>query len=202
MSKEQNDRLISPVVRVWFPPHLHTVRPSKNPAIPGKYGLTVVVTPETMDSQDKALWDAMVRAANGKAIERFKKPIKDFTDAMKKPWHSGREKKDYGMTDKDVYMNCTSKFQPIIAGPDAKTIKDPLPDYIYPGCYVRISTAPYTYDQDGGRGVAFGVFNVMFVRDGERLAFRVEPEDDFSDYATAGTTATGGAALTDSDLGL
>lgn len=200
MSKEQTDRLISPVGRVWFPPHLLTPRVNKKkPEQEPKFGLTIAFTPSTFDTLDKKLWEAMIAAANAKAVGTFKLTIPNFTDAMKKPWHKGTEKKEFGMTENEVYMNCTSKFQPSIAGPDAKTVKDPLPTYVYPGCYVRISTAPYSFNNEG-KGVAFGVFNVMFVRDGEPLKTGIEAEEDFSDYATA--TATGGAPLTDADLGI
>lgn len=195
---------VSPVMRVWFPPNLLKRREQKDPTKgEGKYGLTLCLNPAELDAQEKVLWADMVRAANECAVLKFKKTLGEFPDSFKKPFHSGKDKTEYGMTPADIYFNASSNYQPTIAGPDAKTIEEPLENYIYAGCYVRITTKPYSFDQDGGKGVGVGVFSVMFVRNGPKLNFRAKTEEDFAAYVVApGQTATGGRELTDADLGL
>lgn len=58
---------------------------------------------------------------------------------------------------------------------------------IYPGCIVRASIDPYCYGKDGNQGVTFGLGNVQFIRDGERLDSRTFAQDDFD--ADASMTA-------------
>ena len=50
----------------------------------------------------------------------------------------------------------------------------------YPGCYARASVTAYAYD-NVSKGVAFGLSNLMFVKDGERLDSRTDPTEDFGE---------------------
>ena len=50
---------------------------------------------------------------------------------------------------------------------------------IYAGCIVKASIDPYCYDTDGNQGVTFGLGNVQFIRDGDRLDGRTFGVDDF-----------------------
>lgn len=50
---------------------------------------------------------------------------------------------------------------------------------IYAGCIVKVSIDPFCYDTDGNKGVTFGLGNVQFIRDGERLDGRTFGVDDF-----------------------
>ncbi len=199
MSTEEKKSVVSPLIRLWFKPYLLTPRAAKKPGDDPKYSITGLVTPGTMDAQEKTLWLAMVKDANESAMAKHKMLVRDFTDSMKKPWHNGREKTKYGMTDQDLYFTMSSKFQPGFAGLDGKKVAAPLPTMFYAGCYVRVSTAAYSYSVDGGKGTNFGLFNIMFAGDGEPLKFAADPEEDFSEYAT---TATGTSKVTDDDLGL
>lgn len=53
------------------------------------------------------------------------------------------------------------------------------PAKVYAGCIVKASIDPYCYDTDGNAGVTFGLGNVQFIRDGERLDGRTFAQDDF-----------------------
>lgn len=65
------------------------------------------------------------------------------------------------------------------------------PKEVYSGCYMRASLTAYAYDKGGGKGVAFGLQNLMKVRDGEPLSSRAAAEDDFAAFASAAeNTAT------------
>jgi len=50
---------------------------------------------------------------------------------------------------------------------------------IYAGCIVKASIDPFCYDTDGNQGVTFGLGNIQFIRDGDRLDGRTFGVDDF-----------------------
>lgn len=206
--KAQEKSKVSPLMRVWFPHHLLVPRDNDEGGEP-KYGITCVATPTAMDAQDKALWTDMVTSANELCVNKTGKTISEYREekeGFKMPWHSGKTKMDYGMTDKDVYINFSSRYQPVQAGPDTLTIESPLQNYLYAGCYVRMTTNPYWFGGKSAKGktispgIGFGVFSVMFCKDGPHLNFRSKPEEDFAAYKQQGGTA--GKELTDADMGL
>lgn len=55
-------------------------------------------------------------------------------------------------------------------------------DEMYAGAYVVASVNFYPYDSNGKKGIAAGLNNVLFDKDGERLAGRTSAEDDFAEY--------------------
>lgn len=55
-------------------------------------------------------------------------------------------------------------------------------DELYAGCYVLMSVNFYPYDQNGKKGIACGLNNVLFAEHGERLAGRASAEDDFAAF--------------------
>lgn len=193
-------RLITPVFRVSFP-HVFTAVLPKNPkpGVEPKFGLMAIFTPSAMSPEDAKLWQDVVALGNRCALEDLGKAFKDFPSTWKRPFRSGSDKIEYGMTAQDVFCNLTSKYKPHVVASDGKTeIVDAVA--FYPGCYARASVNAYSYKVEGGIGVAFGLFNVMFVKDGPRLDNRIEAEEDFKNYAVAG--ASTGSGLTDADLGI
>lgn len=51
---------------------------------------------------------------------------------------------------------------------------------IYSGCYVKAALSCYAYNYEGKKGVSFGLNNLQFIRDGERLGGgSSDPTDDF-----------------------
>lgn len=50
---------------------------------------------------------------------------------------------------------------------------------IYAGSIVKASIDPFCYEVDGNKGVTFGLGNIQFVRDGDRLDNRTFAQDDF-----------------------
>ena len=61
-------------------------------------------------------------------------------------------------------------------------ITDPLA--IYSGCYIRASINIYPFNANGNRGVAAGLSNIQFVKDGERLSGRASAESEFDALET------------------
>ncbi|MBR1625616.1 MAG: DUF2815 family protein [Bacteroidales bacterium] len=63
---------------------------------------------------------------------------------------------------------------------DAKTKQEILdPKEFYSGCYARASLVAYAYD-NVSKGVAFGLQNLLKIRDGEPLVNRASAESDFA----------------------
>lgn len=66
--------------------------------------------------------------------------------------------------------------------PDPETGKPmPLtdPEKWYPGAVVRASIEAYGFDTEGNRGVTFGLGNLQWIRDGDRLDGRSAAQDEF-----------------------
>lgn len=169
-----------------------------------KYGVMAVFVPTEFakDSDlaraEKLKWEAMVRIANEASIKKFQKPLGQLPPNFKKPWHRGDEKAEYGFDATMVYTNITSHMKPGIVFSDGKT-KITDPEKFYPGCYARASVNAYGYD-NSGKGVAFGLNNLMFVKDGERLDNSVDAAVEFGEMGVESDPfATTGA---EDDLGL
>ena len=82
--------------------------------------------------------------------------------------------------DKDKYVaNAKSVLYPpgLI---DAKTKQEIIdPKEFYSGCYARAAIVAYAYD-NVSKGVAFGLQNLLKIRDGEPLTNRASAESDFA----------------------
>lgn len=82
--------------------------------------------------------------------------------------------------DKDKFIaNAKSVMYPpgLIDGQTKQEIIDPK-DF-YSGCYARASIVAYAYD-NVSKGVAFGLQNILKIKDGEPLVNRASAESDFA----------------------
>ncbi len=61
-------------------------------------------------------------------------------------------------------------------------------DKFYSGCYVHIQVNPYPYKNSGNSGVGWGLQNVMFVEDGDRLDGRRTADEAFASLAPSTPT--------------
>lgn len=81
-------------------------------------------------------------------------------------------------------------------------------DEFYSGCYAIASYGCFVYDRKDGKGVSFGLYNVMKIKDGERLVPLHIAETDFAEIDTskwgvdASETMFGGETGNDDPLGL
>lgn len=57
-------------------------------------------------------------------------------------------------------------------------VLDPM--MVYSGCYCNVSVNFYAFNANGNRGVAAGLGNIQFVKDGDRLSGRASANADFS----------------------
>ena len=111
--------------------------------------------------------DGKVRKWNGKIPPNLKLPLRDG---------------DIDRPDDETYQDCmfvnaTSKDAPGIVDRRVQPVTDPM--MVYSGCYCNVSVNFYAFNANGNRGVAAGLSNIQFVRDGERLSGRVSAEAEF-----------------------
>lgn len=85
---------------------------------------------------------------------------------------------DYaGFEDGWHFIRLKSKFQPGVVDQRLQQVIDPA--LVYSGCWAHVDTNAYAYDNQFGKGISFGLNNVQFVRDGDRLDGRAAISDVF-----------------------
>ena len=75
------------------------------------------------------------------------------------------------------FLNASSKDAPQVVDRKVNPILDPM--MVYSGCYCNVSVNFYAFNATGNRGVAAGLGNIQFVRDGERLSGKASADADF-----------------------
>jgi len=134
-------------------------------------------------AQNTAEFQNLKKAAAAAARDKFG----DKTAKLRSPFRDGEEKEDVpGFGPGKVFISVTSKTKPVIV--DRKKVDGKFPtitdeERLYNGCIIRCSVNAFGYDRNGNRGVSFGLNNVQFIADGERLAIggRSNPNSDFDD---------------------
>lgn len=148
----------------------------------GKYSLSIPL-PKDNDEAVEELYKFIRNAAENKwgpkAREQVGKSIKIFVedcDELEK--HK----------DDPVYKGCLkfsakSDRRPRLVDPKLKDVAlEDVEDFFYPGAIIRASFTAYGTETGGSKVIAFGLNNVMFVRDGERIGGGSNPEEDFAKY--------------------
>ena len=62
-------------------------------------------------------------------------------------------------------------------GGKVQPVVDPM--MVYSGCFCNVSVNFYPFNANGNRGVAVGLGNIQFVKDGDRLSGRASADADF-----------------------
>lgn len=75
------------------------------------------------------------------------------------------------------FLNASSKDAPQVVDRKVNPILDPM--MVYSGCYCNVSVNFYAFNANGNRGVAAGLGNIQFVRDGECLSGKASADADF-----------------------
>ncbi len=126
---------------------------------------------ETIDRIQKAIEaareDGRTRKWGGKIPPNLKLPLRDG---------------DIDRPDDESYVGCffvnaTSKDKPQVVDRKVQRIEDPM--MVYSGCYCNVTVNFYPFNASGNRGIAAGLGNVQFIRDGEHLAGRASASSDF-----------------------
>ena len=116
--------------------------------------------------------DGKTRKWSGKIPPNLKLPLRDG---------------DIDRPDDETYQGCmfvnaTSKDAPGIVDRRVQPVTDPM--LVYSGCYCNVSVNFYPFNANGNRGVAAGLSNIQFVKDGERLSGRASAESEFDALET------------------
>ncbi|HFU3862585.1 TPA: DUF2815 family protein [Streptococcus suis] len=140
---------------------------------------TAVLIPKsdkkTIDAIEKA-----IDAAIEEGIAKFggKKPNKA---AIKLPFRDGDIERDDEAYKGHYFINANSTNAPQIVDQRVQPILDR--SQVYSGCYARVSINFYAFNSNGNKGVAAGLGNIQFVRDGEPLGGQVSASDEFETLA-------------------
>lgn len=121
---------------------------------------------EFVKKNDQAVWGGSIPKAN------FKLPLRDGDteredDAYKGHW----------------FINCSSQGAPEIVERDGAGQIVPITDKtkVFSGVYARVSIRFYAFNKKGNKGIAAGLGNILYTRDGESLSGRESAEKEFAD---------------------
>jgi hypothetical protein len=169
-------KLVTPIFRVSFPAVFEAKAFDGGPP---KFSVSAIWDPSKFTAAEKQLWQAMLDLADEVSLERFKKKMSQLPPNFKRALRDGSEKAELaGYGEGKLFANLSSKMRPGLIGLDRQPILDA--EEFYPGCYARATITAYSYDNKG-KGVAFGLQNLMKVKDGERLDSRTDANEDFAE---------------------
>ena len=141
------------------------------------FSLLIVLDPEDPDHeafiervQDEI--DSLIEGKWGEEPRKFQSPLKEGEDLGDSEELAGK-----------LCINVRSKTRPGIVDADLQKILD-LEEEVYSGARYVVSISGYAWEHKvGGKGVSFGLDNVMKVGEGDHLGGgRAKAEDDFADY--------------------
>lgn len=170
-------RLVTPVFRACY---AQVFEPKGFEGSEPKYSVVAVFEPDKMNDGDKKRWEAMEDALEKISLEVFKKGVDKLPRNVKVPFRDGSEKDGVeGFPEGCVFCTLSSKFKPGIVDGSKNLIEDS--EDFYSGCYARATVIPFSFDNIA-KGFAFGLQNLMKVKDGDRIDGRVQAEADFADF--------------------
>lgn len=135
------------------------------------------------------------RAAKAAAVEKWGERAKEMFERKQLKWpiKDQADKQHLAGYTEGAYISARAKQRPGVVDANLNPVMDPAE--VFAGMIVRASLNAFAFDHPvGGKGVSFGLQNVLIVKDdGTRYDGRSKPENDFADYAQAAKAATGGA---------
>ena len=111
--------------------------------------------------------DGKARKWSGKIPPNLKLPLRD----------GDIDRPDDENYEDCYFLNASSKDAPQVVDRKVNPVVDPM--MVYSGCYCNVSVNFYAFNATGNRGVAAGLGNIQFVRDGERLSGKASADADF-----------------------
>ena len=111
--------------------------------------------------------DGKARKWSGKIPPNLKLPLRD----------GDIDRPDDENYEDCYFLNASSKDAPQVVDRKVNPVLDPM--MVYSGCYCNVSVNFYAFNANGNRGVAVGLGNIQFVRDGERLSGKASADADF-----------------------
>lgn len=167
-SETKKPQITTPEFRVSFP-NVFTPRAAAEGQEP-KYSIQMLF-PKTTDI------GPLRQAVAAVLVEKFGADKTKWPKNLKLPFRDGAEKDYEGYGPGVVFISATSKMKPGLVDQNVQPILDP--NEFYAGCYARATVSAYYYDRAGNKGVSFGLRNIQKLRDGEAIAGKNKPENDF-----------------------
>ena len=169
----------TPVTKVIIPCRISFANIFEPKSINGsdpKYSVSCVIPKADKDTLMKihkaveaAKEDGKTRKWGGKIPANLKLPIRD----------GDIDRPDDENYENSFFVNASSKDAPQVVDRRKNEIDDPM--MVYSGCYCNVSVNFYAFNANGNRGVAAGLGNVQFVKDGERLSGKASADADFDE---------------------
>lgn len=168
-------KLITPEFRGSF---VHVVEPHAIKGVENakpRYQITIPLKKsDPFWAKVDALVEETAKAKWGKIPPKLKTPKKDG-DEEERPEFAGQ-----------YTIQATSQNKPGIVDANLQPIMDAKE--IYSGAWYRASIRAYAWEHaTGGKGVSIALDNVMKLRDDEAFSGRSNAEDDFAEFASAGS---------------
>jgi len=164
------DQIITPEFRGSFV-NLVTPRPPAEGQDP-VYSMVVVV-PKTETAFLSKLEEEVERVAMakwGKVPPRLKTTLRDGDEEDRPEFRD------------NIVFNVKSKSRPGVVDNELQPILDP--EELYSGAWYRASIHAFAWEHPtGGKGVSFGLDNVMKVKDDEPFSGKTAAEEDFKAFA-------------------
>ena len=143
--------------------YVHVAQPQSINGGASKYSMSVIIPKG--DKETLRLINQAIDQAITDGIKKFggKRPNKA---TLKLPLRDGDVERDDEAYQDAFFINCNNKTAPQVV--DAKC--HPVdPGIVYSGCYCKVSISFFAFAVQGNRGIAAGLGNIQFLRDGEPL---------------------------------
>lgn len=133
---------------------------------------TVAAIKKAIDAVYEADADSSSPRLKGVKRDKVRLPLRDGDAELAEGEKTGSEYEGH------YFMTVRTNRKPDVRRRDMTQIDDE--NEVYPGCYARVSLGAYAYNVSGNKGITFGLRNVQFWGDGERLDGGVNAVDEFS----------------------
>ena len=157
--------------------YAHLFEPTSVNGSDPKYGASLII-PKKDAKTITAIKNAIEQAKKdsvgkwgGKVPPNLKTPLRD----------GDTDRPDDEAYADSYFLNANSRQAPQVVDRKVQPIIDQ--SEVSSGCYCNVSVTFYGYNSNGNRGIAAGLGNVQFVRDGEALGGRTKASDDFEAMA-------------------
>jgi hypothetical protein len=175
MSQPDARKIITVKCRLSYP-WLDKPQPGEPGKMP-KYGVALLFpagtdkTPylKAVAAAIEAKWPG--KLADAKFLAGLHKPIREADDVLAKGYPE----------DTAFFLNARTNQQPGCVDRDLTPIpQEQIKEKFYPGCWVKASLNCYGFEAQGKKGPTFGLNNIQFIGDGERLDSRMAASEEFT----------------------
>lgn len=144
-----------------------------------KYSVVLLIPKEDTVTLNK-IRNAQQAALQKGKDSKFKGSIpKNWTDTL----HDGDEEADLDKNPEyegHWYMTVSNPQKPGVIDKDKNIIDDPT--QLYSGCFARVVINAFAFNQQGNKGVSFGLNHIQKVREGDPLGSVTRAEDEFDEF--------------------